>query len=208
MKGIGFLLVIAGIVFGGFAFQFDTSVEVPGGGLYGVPARVNNLGKMAERQTYIMVAGVVAVIGAIFMGFGTLRSSRGDIDSRLCPHCAERILKAAKVCRHCGRDMPTYSKPELAKLEERLMVVDVEESGSAFRAGIQEFDVLRTYAGIQIFSDEELRKAMAILNTEMIEITVYRGGRIIELSLLPGNIGITVDEVDFDSEDCLALQAS
>lgn len=26
-------------------------------------------------------------------------------DSRSCPHCAEQIQKAAKVCRYCGRDV-------------------------------------------------------------------------------------------------------
>lgn len=26
-------------------------------------------------------------------------------DERDCPHCAERILKRAKVCKHCGRDV-------------------------------------------------------------------------------------------------------
>lgn len=25
---------------------------------------------------------------------------------RKCPHCAEKILKEAKVCKHCGRDVP------------------------------------------------------------------------------------------------------
>lgn len=26
-------------------------------------------------------------------------------ETRLCPHCAERIKQAAKVCRYCGRDV-------------------------------------------------------------------------------------------------------
>jgi hypothetical protein len=27
-------------------------------------------------------------------------------DLRACPHCAEKILRQAKVCKHCGRDVP------------------------------------------------------------------------------------------------------
>lgn len=26
--------------------------------------------------------------------------------TRACPHCAEEIKAAAKVCKHCGRDVP------------------------------------------------------------------------------------------------------
>ncbi len=29
---------------------------------------------------------------------------------RQCPHCAERVKEEAKVCKHCGRDLP----PKLA----------------------------------------------------------------------------------------------
>ena len=27
-------------------------------------------------------------------------------DERDCPYCAERILKKARVCKHCGREVP------------------------------------------------------------------------------------------------------
>ena len=30
-------------------------------------------------------------------------------DERECPHCAERILARAKVCRYCGRDVAPLS---------------------------------------------------------------------------------------------------
>lgn len=31
--------------------------------------------------------------------------------SRVCPHCAERIKKAASVCRYCGRDVVESQMP-------------------------------------------------------------------------------------------------
>jgi ribosomal protein S27AE len=33
------------------------------------------------------------------------RTALSDRSERPCPHCAEPILAAAKVCKHCGRDV-------------------------------------------------------------------------------------------------------
>jgi len=33
-------------------------------------------------------------------------------DERTCPWCAEQILVAAKVCKHCGRDVADFSPPQ------------------------------------------------------------------------------------------------
>ncbi len=35
------------------------------------------------------------------------RSSAPERRERPCPYCAEPILEAARVCKHCGRDLPT-----------------------------------------------------------------------------------------------------
>lgn len=32
-------------------------------------------------------------------------TSAGDLDSKTCPFCAERVKPQAKVCKHCGRDL-------------------------------------------------------------------------------------------------------
>ena len=34
-----------------------------------------------------------------------LASRRESRDERECPHCAERILVKAKICKHCGKDV-------------------------------------------------------------------------------------------------------
>lgn len=35
-----------------------------------------------------------------------------DREERECPHCAERILRKAKVCKHCGRDVEPIADAE------------------------------------------------------------------------------------------------
>jgi len=34
-----------------------------------------------------------------------VRSGIGSRTHRKCPHCAEVVLREAKVCKHCGRDI-------------------------------------------------------------------------------------------------------
>lgn len=59
----------------------------------------------ASKRGWSTTAGLLggAVLGilspALFAVSGVSRNERA------CPHCAERIKKAAKVCRHCGRDV-------------------------------------------------------------------------------------------------------
>lgn len=51
---------------------------------------------------------IVALPASILVGRGT-RSGY-----RRCPHCAESILSEARVCRYCGRDVPSNeAKPRI-----------------------------------------------------------------------------------------------
>ena len=45
---------------------------------------------------------VVLIFAAIYFLAKYLNASGGG---KICPHCAERIQKAAKVCRYCQRDV-------------------------------------------------------------------------------------------------------
>ena len=65
MKGFGiFLLVVAALAFL-VGFNMNTSVAS------GIVGRVQNIGLMNDRQNIIILAGVLAVVGAIFVGFGS-----------------------------------------------------------------------------------------------------------------------------------------
>ena len=45
---------------------------------------------------------VVLIFAAIYFLAKYLNASDGG---KICPHCAERIKKAAKACRYCQRDV-------------------------------------------------------------------------------------------------------
>ena len=48
------------------------------------------------------------VVGVLFIAVGA-RSRRTDEDASrtlVCPHCSERIMPTAKVCRFCQRELP------------------------------------------------------------------------------------------------------
>jgi hypothetical protein len=44
-------------------------------------------------------------IGVIFAAFYFLAKRLTIIGGKTCPHCAEKIQAAAKVCRYCQRDV-------------------------------------------------------------------------------------------------------
>jgi hypothetical protein len=50
----------------------------------------------------LFVGFVGPIFAAIFFLAKYLNASGGG---KICPHCAERIQKAAKVCRYCQRDV-------------------------------------------------------------------------------------------------------
>jgi len=51
----------------------------------------------------ILLGGFVGPIFAAIYFLAKYRNALGG--GKICPHCAERIQKAAKVCRYCQRDV-------------------------------------------------------------------------------------------------------
>lgn len=80
MKNLGILILLIGLGLGGYSLLMDVSVAVPsrdfGYGLSTPAMQVANVGKMAQRQNFMIFSGILSVVGAILIGFGSLRSNQ------------------------------------------------------------------------------------------------------------------------------------
>jgi uncharacterized protein (DUF983 family) len=96
VKAFGVFILIVGVIVVFLSLSMDTSVTTT----YG--QRVNNLGLMRINKTILYLICLFSwwALAVIFGKSQT--SSRNEIS---CPFCAEKILAAAKVCKHCGRDI-------------------------------------------------------------------------------------------------------
>lgn len=82
MKKLGYFLFAIGIIIGSYGLTMNTTVETGGetigSGEYSVTIpkmKVNNLGLMDDRRTILYGAGLSMLLGAIFIGFGTLATN-------------------------------------------------------------------------------------------------------------------------------------
>ena len=58
----------------------------------------------SQSRGFSPVVGVIA--GLVLGGLSPLLFLLGKPQgAKLCPHCAERVKAAARVCRHCGRSL-------------------------------------------------------------------------------------------------------
>lgn len=103
---LGSLLVSIGIVLAIYALLFmETTVDVnyPMGNSYGLPEKVNNLGLLADKQNYLIGAGISIILG-LAIGYLPSFKSIDETDVK-CPYCAETIKKGAKICRFCNHQL-------------------------------------------------------------------------------------------------------
>lgn len=76
MKFFGILTLLAGLALGGYALTMNVGVEVPardfGYGIKTEAMEVANVDKMAQRQNFLIFSGILSVVGAILVGFGSM----------------------------------------------------------------------------------------------------------------------------------------
>lgn len=53
----------------------------------------------------IVILFLLGAIGVIFAAFYFLAKHLSTVGGKTCPHCAEKIKGAAKVCRYCHLDV-------------------------------------------------------------------------------------------------------
>lgn len=104
MRNVGYFLLVVGMLCIVGALAMDVSVSTGA-------RRVNNIGLMADRQNYILIGGLMLLVGAV-MAIGGKRQT-GIVgsysDGRACPICAETIRCAAVKCKHCGSDVDSVN---------------------------------------------------------------------------------------------------
>lgn len=106
MKIVGLVMLIFAALGFFVGFNIDTTVATGHG-----TERVHNLGLMNDKQSTLLVAAALAVVGALFRAVPgsrqaatPSRDSSAD-DTRMCPYCAESIKSAAVICRYCSREV-------------------------------------------------------------------------------------------------------
>jgi hypothetical protein len=70
MKYYGFILLFVGAAVGMYAFSIDTTVFSSAS-----LDRINNLGLMSDKQNTLFVAGVLLIVGAVFIAGGYIVES-------------------------------------------------------------------------------------------------------------------------------------
>lgn len=79
MKNLGIVILVFGLALAGYSLTMDVSVDVPardyGNGIATPSMQVANMDKMAQRQNLMVFSGILSVVGAILLGFGSMQST-------------------------------------------------------------------------------------------------------------------------------------
>lgn len=119
MRIIGFILLAIGSVLALYALTMDVTVTVGrGSDLIGVA----NIDRLSQRLNFVILAGFLAVIGALFTGFSSLHplpeeaaepsedvaitqprlaDASSAVSVRICPYCKHMGDGNAESCARC-----------------------------------------------------------------------------------------------------------
>jgi hypothetical protein len=115
-----------------------------------------------------------------------------------CPMCAEEIKLEAKICRFCNTAQDLTNQeiaiPFGIQKTQRIIVKSLMP-GEAFNQGVKLDDILISYAGCILFTDEILRNEMERLKGSINELRLLRNGREICLQLTAGPLHLRVESI-------------
>lgn len=101
MRGFGIVVLVLGAIGIMLALGMDTSLTNSAG------AQVADLGRMADRQLYILAAAAVIIAGTLMASLSGIRKrlALADTATRPCPACGKTIKTASVKCPHCAADL-------------------------------------------------------------------------------------------------------
>lgn len=118
MKNLGIVILLVGLALGGYSLAMDVSVDVPareyGYGVSTPEMKVANIDKMAQRQNFMVFSGILSVVGAILLGFGSMQPkvaaarapapspANGEKTSAAPAPLTPQSLSICPKCRHMG----------------------------------------------------------------------------------------------------------
>ncbi|MNI41883.1 hypothetical protein D3C73_961470 [compost metagenome] len=143
MRNFGYLVLVVGLLCMVGALAMDVSVSSGAG-------RVNNIGLLAERQNFILIGGLMLLVGLIMViaGKRQMETVGGSSDSRACPICAETIKCAAVKCKHCGSEVESINNGKGSDVPPIVERIDRE----ALKLWVARGSLLTIFVGIILFS--------------------------------------------------------
>ena len=112
MKIIGIVILVAGLVVAVFSLFMDTTVSVAardfGYGVTSPAMEVSNIELIAKRQGFLIFSGILSVVGAILVGFGSISKRSSDSESSAEEDQEQHALpvsgatsSSVSICRNC-----------------------------------------------------------------------------------------------------------
>jgi uncharacterized membrane protein len=116
-KIFGIFVILIGIGIGYYAFIMDTTVKVnySKGNNMGLPERVNNLGLMSDKQTYLIISAFLIIGGSMLVAIAansTNSTKKTEKDRNYEKNSSIETTSAPSYCSNCGKP---YSPTESIK---------------------------------------------------------------------------------------------